>query len=177
MATNQRNDSPPPMPALPFLCTEHLRHEASVLASALQLLHALEADLRLPDGNGVALAFRRHAELAALIDDLQHQRTQFRAASARLLCAAPESITLGRVVDRLPEQDRSVLLNDLTRVRQMANELAANNRRVSIFVRVHLDAYQRILCDLTNSGRGSGRYGAAGNAESQEYRPLIQIHG
>ena len=51
------------------------------------------------------------------------------------------------------------------------------NHRVSICLRIHLDAYQRILRDLTNSRQGSGRYGPTGNAESHDYRSLIQIHG
>jgi flagellar biosynthesis/type III secretory pathway chaperone len=112
-----------------------------------------------------------------VIDELQRQRAHFRMATARILRTAPEAITVSHVLDRLPAQDRSVLLNELTRIRQMADELAANNRRVSIFARVHLDAYQRILRDLTNSHRGSGRYGSTGNAETPEYRPLIQVQG
>jgi hypothetical protein len=51
------------------------------------------------------------------------------------------------------------------------------NRWLTIHMRIHLEAYQRLLSDLTGSARSSGRYGPAGNAEASDYRPLIQVRG
>lgn len=90
---------------------------------------------------------------------------------------APDAITVPIILGRLPIQDRPALEAEVARVRGLAEELTALNRQVSVFVRIHLDAYQRILRDLTHSRRGSGRYGRTGSAEGHEYRSLIQIHG
>jgi flagellar biosynthesis/type III secretory pathway chaperone len=177
MANSNPNDSPPLTQALRSLCTAHLSHEASVFTPALRVLSAIDAAFRQSAGNAVAPTLSRHAEVAALIEELQRRRTLFRAAAARLLKIAPAAITMPVVLKHLPAQDRSALESKAARVRGMAQELTALNRRVSIFLRIHLDAYQRILRDLTNSRQGSGRYGPTGNAESHEYRPLIQLHG
>ena len=72
---------------------------------------------------------------------------------------------------------RDPLLLQLTRVRHLANDVVATNHRLSLHLRIYLDAYQRLLRDLTGTASGSGRYGPHGKAESLEYRPLIQIHG
>ena len=177
MSSRNLNDSPPLTQELHSLCTNHLQYEATVLASALLLVQAMEAAFQRRSGSDFVTTIQRHAEVAALMEELNGHRACFRAAAARSLGTSPEAITIPVVLDRLPPQDRPALATGVARVRLMAEELAANNRRVSICLRIHLDAYQRILRDLTSSRQGSGRYGRTGRAESHEYRPLIQIHG
>jgi hypothetical protein len=69
------------------------------------------------------------------------------------------------------------LATELARVRGLAKELTVLNQRVAACLRIHLDAFQRILREVTNSQPSSGRYGPTGNAESHEYRPLLQLQG
>jgi hypothetical protein len=171
------NESPPLTRALRKLCTDHLRHEVEVLTAALLAVRDMDAAFGLHSASGFALTIARHAEVAALIDDLQRRRSQFRESAGQLLAIAAETITVRVVLNQLPARDRVLLMTELARVRQFAQDLAALNHRVSIGLRIHLDAYQRMLRDLTNSRHGSGRYGPTGAAESHDYQPMIQIHG
>jgi hypothetical protein len=171
------NQSPPLTPMLRRLCLDHLHREAEVLTAALAAVRAMDDAFGLHSPKGLALAISRHAQVAARIDELQRHRSQFREAAARLLAVAPNVVTVGVVLNRLPAHERSPIAAELASVRLLAQQLTPLNQRVSICVRIHLDAYQRILRDLTNSRQGSGRYGPTGAAESHEYQPLIQIHG
>lgn len=165
-----------PSAALRSLCTRQISHEASLLTSALQAVHAMETAFRQRNPD-LAASLRGHEEVARRIAELEERRRDFGLAAARLLGIAPQSVNLLTAVDRLSEPERTPLLAELNRLRASARELAALVGRVSVFLRIHADAYQRILRDLTRSGTSSGRYGPTGNAETHEYRPLLQIHG
>jgi flagellar biosynthesis/type III secretory pathway chaperone len=177
MSNNNRNEPTPSTPPLRFLCTQHLQNEATLLTTALSLVYSLETAFRQRNGNDLAETVSQQVELVTQIAALNRQRAQFRDSAARLLPVAPNAITVPIALSHLPATDRLPLAAELTRIRVLAEELAALVRRVSVFLRIHLDAYQRILRDLTNSRNSSGRYGPTGNAESHEYRPLLQIHG
>ena len=84
---------------------------------------------------------------------------------------------MARALAGLPKAANAAIAADAARVQRLADELAAANYSVSVYLRIHLDAYRRVLRDLTNSAAASGRYGREGKTESHEYRPLIQIHG
>ncbi len=177
MTSSNHNEPTPSTPALRSLCSLHLQHEATLLTAALSLLRSLETVLRQRNGSDLSATVSQQVTLAGQIAELNRRRAQFRAAAASLVSFAPESITVASALGQLPAAERGALPGELTRVRAMAVELAALIRRVSIFLRIHLHAYQRILRDLTNSRRSSGAYGPTGNRESLEFRPLLQIHG
>jgi hypothetical protein len=177
MSSSNPNESPALTQALRFLCSDHLQHEASVLQSALRLVRAMDTAFRQHSSNLIAPTVNRHAEVAALMEELNRRRAHFRASAARLLKLAPDAVKFSVILNQLSARERPAVATEMARVRVMAEELAAINYRVSIFLRIHLDAYRRILRDLTNSRQGSGRYGPTGSTESHEYRPLIQIHG
>ena len=111
------------------------------------------------------------------IAELGRRRREFGAAAGGLLKIAADAVTLPIAIDHLPAVERGPLADELAKARALAQEIVAGTRRLSLFLRIHLDAYRRILRDLTNTRASSGRYGPTGNAESLDYRPLIQIHG
>jgi FlgN protein len=137
----------------------------------------METAFRHRNGNDLAATMSRQAEVTAQIAALNRERANFRESAARLLMVAPDAITVPTALRNLPAADRAPLAAEFARIRSMAEELAALVRRISVFLRIHLEAYQRILRDLTSSRTNSGRYGPTGNAESHEYRPLLQLHG
>jgi hypothetical protein len=171
------------------LCADHLRREESLLASALEVARGMkdaftgrstddaETDPARSAPEALVQALARHTDYAQLLNELSTKREALRQSLAAHLGLDPKLVTLARVVRNLPHQAGSALASELANVRGLAEQLAALNYWLSVHLRVHLDAYRRILRDLTNTSSGSGRYGPAGVAESLEYRPLIQLHG
>jgi hypothetical protein len=159
------------------LLAMHLEDEEAVLAAAVPILRALKAALletreqKLPD------LVERHRAVADLLSDVKIRRERFRAQLARRLQCDAETITVSRVLQRLPAGSQDTLGACIARIRDLAEEFVTINRWLTIHLRIHLNAYQRLLCDLTGSARSSGRYGPAGRAEAGNFRPLIQIQG
>jgi hypothetical protein len=162
---------------LTALCAAHLSHEKVLLAAALPVVRAVQVAFSLRRHAALAAALSGHQEVAKLIEEMRLRRQHFREAAARRLGIDPKDTTLARVLAGLPEAARAAIAQGAAQVRRLADELAATNYSVSIFSRIYLDAYRRILRELTNSAASSGRYRPAGGTESLDYRPLIQIHG
>jgi flagellar biosynthesis/type III secretory pathway chaperone len=177
MFSHHRHEPTPSTPALRFLCTQQMQHEATLLTAVLLLVRSMETAFRQHNSNELAAMMNRQVEIAAQIAELNRERARFCESAARWLPRAPDAITLPIAISHLPAVEQAALAAELARIRALAEELAALVRRVSVFLRIHLDAFQRILRDLTNSHQGSGRYGPTGNAEAHVYRPLLQIHG
>ena len=159
------------------LCSVHLGEEERLLAAALPIVCAVQAALAQSTPSVLLEIVRDHRELTQLIDDMVRRRQLLREQIARRFGLAAADVRLSQVVQRMPADLRDPLQSQLTRVRRMANELVATNHRLSLHVRIFLDAYQRLLRDLTATTSGSGRYGPQGKSEMQVYRPLLQIHG
>lgn len=162
---------------LATLCGEHLRHEEALLVAALPLARAVKGAFGARGLEAFTAALTGHDEFARLIKEIGLKRQRFREAVARYLLVTTEEVSLPRALARLPALVRPTITALATRVRCLADELAATNDWIAVHLRVHLSAYRRILRDLTNTSAGSGRYGPAGNAESLEYRPMIHIEG
>jgi hypothetical protein len=157
------------------LCLEHLHKEEAMLKTALSIVGAIKNAFGERGLDVFATVLGRHRELTGMIADIQRRRRQFAEAAARQIGVPCEKITMSVALARLPSPARAAVAETASRVRGLAQELAAANFVVSVHVRVHLDAYRRILRDLTNTTAGSGRYCPAGNAEAVEYRPMMQI--
>ncbi len=166
-----------PEVGLAQLCAAHLRHELELLAAALPLVRAVQEGFNLPDFAAFMPALASHGEFARLLHEIEVRRQWFREAAASHVHLPAREVTLTRVLASLPADDQVDLAAEAERLRQLAEEVAGINYRVSVHLRVHLGAYRRILRDLTNTSVGSGRYGPAGKSESLDYRPLIHIHG
>jgi hypothetical protein len=155
----------------------HLDDEEAVLAAALPLVRALKSALlqagapRLPDLD------ERHRAVADLLNEAKARRARFRTLLARRLGCGAETVTVSRVMPLLPAASQESLGACVARIRGMADEFVTINRWLTIHLRIHLNAYRRLLRDLTGSARSSGRYGRAGRAEAGDFRPLIQIQG
>jgi hypothetical protein len=162
---------------LAALCASHFRHEEALLSAALPIVRAVYAAFSERGFAAVPAALGGHQDFAGLIEEMNRRRQCFRDELARRLGIMAADVSLARVLNRLPASLQATVADSAARARRLAEELAATNFRVSVHLRVHLDAYRRILRDLTNSTTSSGRYGPAGKTESHEYRPLIQIHG
>ena len=159
------------------LCASQLRDEESALALALPLLRAAQAAFGQRDLQGFVGALAGHQQSLKLMEEISLKRQSFRAALARYLDVESRQITWAGALALLPRPIRSELAQQLAGVRRLADDLAATSRTLSIQLRIYLDAYRRLLRDVTNTAASSGRYGSAGVAESHEYRSLIQIHG
>lgn len=176
MTNTPRHESEAPQAALTTLCKRHLEREETLLSSTLALVRHMEDAFGHPP-QAFAPALSRHEQVAQQVAELHRERRLFREAAARLLNRPADAVAVPDVIRAAPDGDRAGLQGDLERVRKLAEALTAANQRVAIHLRVFLAAYRRILRDLTNTALGSGRYGRAGQAESFEYRPLLQIHG
>jgi hypothetical protein len=162
---------------LTTLCLDHLRNEQVMIKTALSIVGAIQSAFSVRGPDAFSEALGRHRELTAMFADIQHCRRQFAEAVSRLVRVPPEKITMPIVLPHLSETDQARITDATARARDLAQELTAANFVASVHIRVHLDAYRRILRDLTNTNIGSGRYCPAGNAESLEYRPMMQITG
>jgi hypothetical protein len=159
------------------LCVSHLREEETLLRAAEPLVLAVKDAFSMRAQEAFVAALTRHQEFAGLLSRLHRLRTAFREALSRQMRVRPEQVTLSLALERVPEPAKRALAADAARIRRMADELAKTNYWISVHLRVHLDAYRRLLRDVTDTAAGSGRYGPAGKTESLDYRPLILIRG
>lgn len=155
----------------------HLQDEEAVLAAALPMVRHLKETLTQVTVQALPELVERHRSAADLLGDIKARRERFREVLARRLACDVESATVSRVIDMLPSNAQRELRGRVARIRGLAEEFVVINRWLTLHLRIHLDAYQRLLCDLTGSTRSSGRYGAAGRTEVSDYRPLIQVRG
>jgi hypothetical protein len=162
---------------LATLCACQLRAEAAALAAVLPLVRAAQAAFRQRALESFVAALAGHAQSLKLIEELNLKRQRFRTTLAHHLHIEPQQTTWSAALTCLPSAVQAELAEHLARVRGLAEELAATSHLLSIQLRIYLEAYRRLLRDVTNTAAGSGRYGSAGIAESHEYRSLIQIHG
>ena len=159
------------------LCAEHLRLEETLLAATVPTVRAIEEFFGGRGGGSLAESSARHAELDELARGMTERRARLRNQLAALMEVEPREATLSRAIARLPSATRATLEAAAGRVRGLVAELAKANQRMAIHAQIHVDAYQRLIHDLTGSSAGSGRYGPLGKPESPTYRPLLQIHG
>jgi hypothetical protein len=163
--------------ALAVLCAAHLASEETLLAAALPLVRALKAAFLAKGHESLVAATERHHPFTALVEDMKVQRRRFREGLARHLHCDADDIDISRILNRLPPEERGSLAECAERVRRMADEIVTLNYWLAVHLRIHLDAYQRLLCDLTGTAQNSGRYGPAGQPETDEFRPMLRIQG
>ncbi len=162
--------------SLAELCAAHLEHEEALLTSALRIVQGMLAAFGARSLDAFASALRGHAEFVQVVKEMNARRGRFGAEIAVRL-KLREVGTMVHVFAALNKDEGTPLKASATRVRQLAQELANLNFRVSVHLRVYLNAYGRILRDLTNTSASSGRYGPAGTTEAVDYRPLVHLHG
>jgi hypothetical protein len=155
----------------------HLQDEEAVLAAALPLVQALKGAFAQPHHEILPAMAERHHAIARVLGDIKNRRQRFRELMARRAQCDVEGITITGLLKNLPTSRREALAACAERIRQMAQEFVAISRWLAIHLRIHLDAYRRLLNDLTGTAHCSGRYGPAGKAEADDVRPLIQILG
>jgi len=164
---------------LATLCLNHLRSEETLLKSSLSIAKAIQDAFGVPAAAGLdafAAALGRHRELTGMFSEIQRQRRQF-VESAIKLGVPGKTVTIASAQAHLTGPIQGTVAEAANRVLGLARELTAANFVLSVHVRVHLNAYRRILRDLTNTKDSSGRYSRAGHTETLEYRPLLQING
>jgi hypothetical protein len=159
------------------LCARQLEREEALLAAALPIVRGMQAAFALQSLDAFVAALSGHAAFVKLLEEINTRRQAFRDELGQQLRIAAHKCTLASALAALPANVRPPLVAQAARVRRLADELAALNYRISIHLRIYLDAYRRILRDLTNTSASSGRYGPAGRTEAHDYRPLLQIHG
>lgn len=159
------------------LLTVHLQDEEAVLAAALPSVRAMKAALTQTGADRFPDVAEQHHAILNLLADIKLRRQRFREMLARRLQCPAETLTITFLLSQLPAHSQETLGALVERIRRMANEFVALNRWLTVHLRIHLDAYHRLLCDLTGTAHSSGRYGRAGKAETGDLRPLLQIRG
>jgi hypothetical protein len=159
------------------LCRSHLHEEERLLDVALPTARAIQNQLSQGQPGHFSELAERQQSLVQVIRDVQTRRRAVRDDLARLLNIPPSAVRLSQVFAKLPVDTRASLQMRLARVRRLAAEQTTTNRRLALRIGIYLDAYQRLLHDLTGAGAGSGRYGPRGQADVPNYRPLIQVQG
>ncbi len=154
-----------------------LRDEETALAAALPLLRAAHEAFGQGNLDAFAKALTTHQQSLNLMEEINRRRQRFRAMLASRLDMEPTQITWADTLARVPIALRADLSVQVVRVRRGAEELASMAYALSVQLRIYLDAYRRLLRDVTNTASNSGRYGRAGTTESLEYCSMIQIHG
>jgi hypothetical protein len=157
------------------ICGEHLKQEELLLGEILPMLRALRDSFGTPRGQ--PLAEQQAKPVTQLIEMMTSKRERLRLRLAPWLGVEPRQVTLNMALNQLPAERRRPLDETSARVRGMIEELVKLSYWVSLHLRIHLDTFQRLICDVTNSGSGSGRYGPRGQAEAPAYRPLIEMRG
>jgi len=159
------------------MCGAHLREEERLLAAALPIVRTVQHRFNQREPGPLPELVQHQHELTQLIGDMQQRRHLLRAAIAHRLNLVAGNVRLAPLVNGMPPSHKDALLIQLVRVRQLADELVATNHRLSLHLHIYLDAYQRLLQDLTGTPSASGRYGPQGKADVPQYRPMIQVHG
>jgi hypothetical protein len=162
---------------LAALCARHLGEEEALLTAALPILRAARDSFTHRNFQDLTKALVRHQEFARLAGAMNHGRRRFSAQLAARLRIDPSRVTLELALSQLPDSAQPALAGRIEQVRKLADELCALNYWVAVHLRIHLEAYRRILRDLTHSSTGSGRYGPAGKAESLDYGPMFHCRG
>jgi hypothetical protein len=158
------------------MCAEHLRAEESLLEKALDLVRGARARFA-QTGKTTPESREPYQQLAGMVNDMKVRRRRFRNELGRRLHCEAESVTVTRILDSLPARQRDSIAPRAERVRTMIGELLTINYWLAVHLRIHLDAYQRLLCDLTGTANSSGRYGPEGKTENGDFRPVLQIQG
>jgi hypothetical protein len=167
-----------PPAELADLLAVHLKDEEAVLAEALPMVRALKsAFTQRLSSERIEEIIAGNQTLASLLGDIKLRRQRFLDVMARRMQCDSATITVSRIMSGVPEYQRGPLQVWADRVRKMAREFVAINRWLGVHLRIHLEAYQRVLCDLTGTASSSGRYGPGGATESDDFRPLLQIRG
>lgn len=156
-------------------CIAHLEEEERLLADVLPILRSMEAAIAEKRAESLLDLVQRHQEVLRMLDGMSQRRRVWREQIARHRQVAASEVRLSVIVASLPERDDAQ--QRLTRVQSLATEVVAINHRLSIYLHIHLDAFQHLLRGLTGTPTSSGRYGRHGQAEASDYRPLIQIDG
>jgi hypothetical protein len=162
---------------LAAVVANYLHQEESLLTAALPIVRALQGAFTQPGKMSKLPQLDRQHEFFKLMGEMHGKRQCFRQDLARQLQRDPSSVNLEQALAGLPGPVRADFGGAVERIRKLAQDMAAANYEISVHLRIHLDAYRRILRDLTNTSAGSGRYGPAGTTESLDYRPLLIIHG
>lgn len=164
-------------PDLAELLAVHLHDEEAALAAGLPMVRALKSAMTQSAGDRLAEIADGHQAIAGLFADIKMRRQRFLEQMSRRCQLEARSLTVSLVINTLPTSKRAALHAAAEEVRTLAQEFVAVARWVTVHLRIHLDAYQRLLCDLTGTANHSGRYGPAGKAETSDFRPIIQIQG
>ena len=159
------------------LLADHLQAEEAVLTAALPVLRAIRAAFTDQASGSLPAGTEDQQRLARLVSDMRERRRHWREGLARRLQCPVEAITVSGILDRLPPNRHDLVRADAERVRNLARELVGLNHWLNIHLRIYCDAYRRLLRGLTGTVQHSGRYGPAGKAEVNDFRPLIQIQG
>ena len=162
---------------LAALCAEHLEQEEKLLAAVVPKVRALKEAFLRRQPDGIEQNLERQQEFLTAVSRIKVGRERLRMELAQHLRQRPIQTTITQAVETLPEPSRAALRASAARIRALAGELVTTIHWLAVHSRVHLDAYQRLLRDITGTRAASGRYGAAGKPEAAEYRPLFEIHG
>lgn len=159
------------------LCFRYLELAESLFAIVHPKMLAMQTAFRESYVADSVLNLLDSPDVMGQIQEIQRQRRAVLDEIGSRLGLKSDVVTLSSILGKVPVEARSALVTRADRLRRMTAEIASINLWLAVHLRVHLDAYQRLLVAITGTAAGSGRYGARGKAESFDFRPTIEKRG
>lgn len=162
---------------LSTLCFRYLELAENLFAIVYPKLLAMQSAFRKSATPDSVPNLADSPGLFAQIQEIQRQRRAVLDEIGSHLGLTSNVVTLSSILGKLPADARNALTNRADRLRRTTVEIASINLWLAVHLRIHLDAYQRLLIAITGTAAGPGRYGAGGKAELSDFRPLIEKRG
>jgi hypothetical protein len=143
-------------------CLSHLKQEAAMLASSLQLVSETRRSLRHRDDVALQANLERQQQLASVAGRLQADRMALRHEIANQLAIAPQAATISAVARRAAEPLRSRLAERQRELRQTAIQVECTNRANQDLALRLMRLLSSFLGQLSTLELSTGRYSRTG---------------
>lgn len=162
---------------LSAVCLKHLRREEEVLRDKRETLRSVRAALVGGPADALDALRESQEEAARATERLRVERDRFRWLAGELLQLPPETVTVRRVVDALPEDERGPVRAAWSRLLDLATEVEKLNRDNAAVIDYCLGFTRSCLLDITGGGRSAGRYGPGGAHLEAPCGSLLEARG
>jgi hypothetical protein len=159
------------------ICLKHLQREEEVLLAKRDTLRSVHDALVRGAMDTLDSLHERQQEAARATDGLQQERGQFRDRIGTLLQIPPESVTVPRVLEALPEQERGPLGEVQSRLLELTAEVEQLNRAIADLIAYCLGFTRDYLLDITGGGQPAERCGPAGTHLEASCGSFLQARG
>jgi len=164
-------------PSLARLCLDQVHLEEAYLAEAKGTLVRMRASLLTSAPAGLAEVLQQEEACGRRGQAMGQQRRRFRRAVADRLGWRPEEVTLKKLVELVPADDRVLLMQARERIHTQVRELQQLTQANGVLILYFLDFVQRFFLELTGAGNNGERYSARGARQPAACGSLLQLQG